>query len=117
MHSIQTYVETLQHLFLDCNYSRQIWNVVLGKFQIHRVACPSNVLLNWAINCRGKSFKPLLFKLCLGPSCYMYHIWIERNARIFGGNSKEAGIILATMEGDVRVRWFDIQCWSHFLTA
>lgn len=89
--------ESLQHLFFDCSFSKQIWNAVLGKFMIQRGARQWDVELIWACDhCNGKSFRAMLFKLFLAAASY--YIWLERNARIFGACFKDSSMVLAIVE-------------------
>lgn len=82
---------SLQHLFFDCSFSRQIWNTVLGKFLIQRGASQWDVELKWAFDhCKGKSSRSILFKLYLAAA--LYYTWLERNVRIFGGCLKESKV-------------------------
>lgn len=47
--------ETINHLFFDCHYSRQIWESILNRFQIQRSAGKWDDELNWAMGfCKGK---------------------------------------------------------------
>ncbi|XP_058222933.1 uncharacterized protein LOC131332653 [Rhododendron vialii] len=93
--------ESLQHLFFHCCYSSNIWEVILYRFQIQRKADLWNSEVSWAIHfCRGNSFQSLLFKLVFAAA--VYHIWMERNSRIFGGRSRCAPEVLDSIDEYIR---------------
>ncbi|KAI8532887.1 hypothetical protein RHMOL_Rhmol11G0252300 [Rhododendron molle] len=78
--------ESAAHLFFDCHFSRQIWESVLNKFQIHGPASKWEDELDWALNfSKGTVFRALSFKLAFAAG--VYFIWLERNSRVFGGGS------------------------------
>ncbi|KAI8559797.1 hypothetical protein RHMOL_Rhmol04G0202600 [Rhododendron molle] len=102
--------ETLQHLFFACSYSRSIWQVVLHRFQVQRTPDEWDNELMWAVDhCRGKSFKAFLFKLVFAAG--VYHLWLERNTRVFCGQHRGADIVLASIGDNVRLR---VCTWEHF---
>ncbi|KAI8551158.1 hypothetical protein RHMOL_Rhmol06G0163300 [Rhododendron molle] len=51
---------------------------------------------------KGISFQSLLFKLVLAAA--VYHIWMERNSRIFGGRSRCAPEVLDGIDEYIRSR-------------
>ncbi|GAV70349.1 hypothetical protein CFOL_v3_13847, partial [Cephalotus follicularis] len=74
--------EQLDHLFFGCPYSKQIWAQILGKFNIIRPILPWAEEIQWMVDhTKGNKFPQALRKLVFGAT--VYHIWMERNRRIF----------------------------------
>lgn len=102
--------EKLQHLFFACSYSCSLWQVILQRFQIQRSPAVWDSEIQWAIDhCTGKSFSSFLSKLFLAAG--VSHIWLERNSRVFGGRSRGATAVLASIEDNVRLR---VSTWEYF---
>ena len=73
--------ETVDHLLLHCTLARVLWSFVFTAFGIHWVT-PKRVvdlLLSWR-NWFGKHHSSIWN---LVPSCLMWSVWRERNARTF----------------------------------
>lgn len=76
------YMEDHDHLFFECSYSQQIWNSMLMWQGVDRQAGPWREEKQWAISqATGKNAKAELYRMCLVGT--IYHIWLERNGRIF----------------------------------
>lgn len=66
--------------------------------------------LNWVIRfCRGKGFRTLLFKLVLAAG--VYHIWMERNSRVFGGRPRSSDDVFSGINDNIRLR---VCIWKLF---
>ncbi|KAI8536546.1 hypothetical protein RHMOL_Rhmol10G0265700 [Rhododendron molle] len=57
----------------------------------------------------NNSFRALLLKLSFAAT--VYHIWLERNSRVFGGRAQSSEVVSACLEENLRVR---ISTWKHF---
>lgn len=80
--------ESSEHLFFTCDYSRLIWTKLLSWQGITRPAKTWQAELDWANrNARGKGPAAAIFRMSLAAA--VYHIWIERNHRIFQAKSTE----------------------------
>ena len=62
--------------------------------------------MNWAIqNLNREGFGNTKYKLVL--SAMIYHVWGERNARIFNDKARNKNMVFRDIERDVRDRcWF-----------
>lgn len=81
--------ETMQHAN-TCS----LIAIIAHRVQILRRAEIWDSEITWATGlCRGKSFRSLLLKLALAAG--VYHIWILRNSRVFGGSPGSSGAILS----------------------
>ncbi|XP_060182114.1 uncharacterized protein LOC132611752 [Lycium barbarum] len=79
----QSYDETQEHLFVQCSYTRAVWNRVLQwlQMQSYQPATWEQHQL-WIIkHASGKSQRAQVFKLL--STEIVHAIWIERNMRIF----------------------------------
>jgi hypothetical protein len=62
-------LETTQHLFLDCEFSKQVWKTVYEEL-FHKIAWPSNcktLLGKWGTSIRDPFMESLCFKECGRP--------------------------------------------------
>ncbi|KAH7862820.1 hypothetical protein Vadar_009991 [Vaccinium darrowii] len=59
--------------------------------------------------CRGKNLRSLLYKLALAAG--VYHFWLERNSRVFGGRHKSSEAVLSNIEENIRLR---VCTWKQF---
>ncbi|XP_058216893.1 uncharacterized protein LOC131327778 [Rhododendron vialii] len=92
------------------SFSSCIWESILSKFQVQRKA---DAWTEIAIAfCKGKSFKSLLFKLALAP--VVYHVWIEKNSKNFGGMSKSVAEVLKYINENIRYR---VYTWKQILSS
>lgn len=74
--------EDHDHLFFGCSFSKEVWSIVLGWCMTNKSVFDWNHELQWAVKkLRGKAL--ILALLRLAWRSYIYHIWKERNARIF----------------------------------
>ncbi|XP_070040194.1 uncharacterized protein [Nicotiana tomentosiformis] len=75
-------VESISHLFFKCQISTQVWNQQLKWQKIARTTMAWPKELNWAENhAKGRSASAEIYRMTLA-AC-VYHIWIERNNRVF----------------------------------
>uniref|UniRef100_A0A6N2KRN2 Reverse transcriptase zinc-binding domain-containing protein n=1 Tax=Salix viminalis TaxID=40686 RepID=A0A6N2KRN2_SALVM len=75
--------ETHGHLFFECGYSRELWEVIASKVHLNIPNMNGIPLLMWAAtNCTGKKrFDHLLSRHALLIATYF--VWQERNRRVF----------------------------------
>ncbi|XP_077214536.1 uncharacterized protein LOC143849418 [Tasmannia lanceolata] len=76
-------LESVNHLFFQCNYSKWIWNIILGKLGHRRNPNPDLLLeeLWLANNFKGAGQTSKLAYIAFEAAIYI--IWIERNNRVF----------------------------------
>ncbi|XP_075103830.1 uncharacterized protein LOC142178388 [Nicotiana tabacum] len=74
--------EDHEHLFFECKYSATIWGKLLQWAGISRVVKGWTEEISWATSfASGRRSSATLYRLML--TCAVYHIWQERNWRIF----------------------------------
>ena len=95
--------ESRNHLFFDCSYSKEVWRIVLSLSGLHRV------VLYWqreftctAQRLRGKAFISKILMI-VWNAC-IYHIWKERNNRIFKQKKESPEQILEYIKVSIRLR-------------
>eukprot|EP00268_Persea_americana_P031555 TRINITY_DN3077_c0_g1_i1.p1 TRINITY_DN3077_c0_g1~~TRINITY_DN3077_c0_g1_i1.p1 ORF type:complete len:146 (+),score=15.04 TRINITY_DN3077_c0_g1_i1:2680-3117(+) len=79
--------ETVHHLFIHCNFARNVWMILFARFGISWVMPWSveDLFQQWNFKCqfaRGR----ILWKFLL--YAFLWKVWLERNNRIFKNNSR-----------------------------
>ena len=86
--------ETIEHLFLQCQFARKLWEKVLRMLE-HQGTIPMvwEQFQQWFVqNGKGKRATEQVFKTMITEG--IYGLWIERNNRIFEKKSrKEESIV------------------------
>ncbi|XVE94636.1 hypothetical protein REPUB_Repub02eG0026000 [Reevesia pubescens] len=77
-------LESRDHLFFGCFYSKEIWKKILELCQLQRLVGSWTEELTWAVTkLKGKSLITLILKLAW--HAHLYLVWKERNSKFFGG--------------------------------
>ncbi|XP_004240778.1 uncharacterized protein [Solanum lycopersicum] len=81
--------ETAEHLFLQCQFARKLWERLLGSIDHHStVPLVWEQFQQWCIQYgKGKRATAQRFKTVLTEG--IYGLWIERNNRIFEHKSRK----------------------------
>ena len=75
--------ETMDYLFFSCPYSKVIWKLVLSLCGLDREVLDWEGELKWAVlKLKGKVLLSKVLRIAW--SSFIYHIWKERNGKIFG---------------------------------
>ena len=78
--------EDHQHLFFQCEWSKQLWNMIKMKCKIQAPEQTWHSLISWLSNAwRTKNLRTLSWNLSFATT--VYHIWMERNSRFYNGVS------------------------------
>ncbi|XP_074297257.1 uncharacterized protein LOC141627962 [Silene latifolia] len=92
-------VETLEHLFFDCGYSRKVIDLVSHWI---RVPLPRHAILQWSLRRRGVQIKvDLTFAVI---NAFIYHVWRQRNLCKYGFTLTCPRKIALTVETDLKIR-------------
>ena len=80
--------ETAEHLFIQCNYARRIWERLLSSIERQTEAPMTwEQFVQWCImHGKGKWAATQLFKFIIAEG--IYGLWMERNSRIFEHKSR-----------------------------
>ncbi|WMV25007.1 hypothetical protein MTR67_018392 [Solanum verrucosum] len=85
--------EDHDHIFFQCDYAAEIWRSILQWQEIRRNAMNWTEGVQWGMQyMKGKSSKALMYRMAM--SNVVYHIWLERNARIFKQQQKPASYLI-----------------------
>lgn len=114
--SVATYVlceegpETEEHLFHSCSFAAGIWLGLLLKMGIYINTCQSwNEEIIWCVQAfAGQTIIARVKKLIFNS--FIYHLWRERNSRVFASKFSFADQVGFAILEDVRVRVSSIQC-------
>ena len=99
------YDESHPHLFFDCNFTHRIWHKCRVNAMFNGNRSPG---LKLFVNreSKGKSVKSTITRLSL--LCTVYHVWIERNNRIFNKECKPVEVIINSIVLMVRSRMLSV---------
>jgi len=76
--------ETSLHLMLHCPYAQAIWGVLLSKLNLFPISCSiAQELLDSMVSRSDQNRNDSLILAKLLFNAYVWHVWAERNARIF----------------------------------
>ncbi|GAV83756.1 zf-RVT domain-containing protein, partial [Cephalotus follicularis] len=93
-------IESQDHLFFACSYTKQIWTQVLRKCNINRPILTWTEEIQWmAGQTKGNKPPQTIRKLAFGAT--VYHIWMERNRRIFKNRFLPVESIVHKIQCDV----------------
>ncbi|KAJ9536674.1 hypothetical protein OSB04_un000147 [Centaurea solstitialis] len=97
-------MDSHNHLFFQCTFSRQVWVQVLAKINWIDVPCSWDALVDM-LSDAGSRPKLLVQKLTIAAA--VYHVWCERNRRLFQGSSMPIPKLVHTIHSEVldRVAW------------
>jgi len=85
-------VESINHLFFDCEYSRDVWKLVMNNLNFSTCGFKLEEAMQVADQCFAKDkTKAKLFTMCLSET--VYGIWLERNSKVFSHNSRNASML------------------------
>lgn len=90
--------ESHSHLFFNCLFSTRIWNALKAKCNVNW----PDVINFVTKETKGKSLRSIIFKLSL--LCSVYHIWLERNNRIFNKEYKPEEVVIKSTIQMIRGR-------------
>ncbi|KAJ9564711.1 hypothetical protein OSB04_000677 [Centaurea solstitialis] len=92
------------HLFFECSFSRQAWLQILDKLHWLDFPCSWDMIVN-ALSDPSSAPSRLEHRLALAAS--VYHVWCERNRRLFGGGSKPILYLVQSIMDSVldRMAW------------
>ncbi|XP_074283844.1 uncharacterized protein LOC141608383 [Silene latifolia] len=86
-----------------CLYSQQIWQGLVLWMNLPTRSNALDTELNWMVQSRGRHhWKHQWRKSCLAAA--IYHIWNERNGRIFSGHETQPATLVEQIKNVVKVR-------------
>ncbi|KAK2658645.1 hypothetical protein Ddye_005178 [Dipteronia dyeriana] len=107
-----SHLETHAHLFFECLFSRAIWTQLLNYCRTHWIGLCWNDFIAWVSTYwRGNTHVIVAKKLCLGVA--VYHIWRERNCRIFKGTKQTSSVVARSIIDTICCRLSFINLKDH----
>ncbi|XP_009761451.1 uncharacterized protein LOC107808908 [Nicotiana tabacum] len=95
--------EDIDHLLFECMYDKQVWSNLLAWQNIRREVWNWKHEVQWAIeNATGKTAQQEVYRMTLAGG--VYHLWKERNARIFKESSRSADQVVKQLIREIHVR-------------
>ena len=96
-------IESRDHLFFSCTFSKQIWKGILTLCGLRRAAHGWEEELKWAYkNLKGKSLLSIVLRSAW--SAYIYFIWKERNGRLYNSKEETSEQVLEQIKQMIRFR-------------
>ncbi|XP_019228711.1 PREDICTED: uncharacterized protein LOC109209820 [Nicotiana attenuata] len=75
-------MESHNHIFFTCSFSENVWSRILKWMNINHEPKSWDEEIKWATEqMKGNGTKTILYRL--GMTGAVYHLWLERNRRIF----------------------------------
>jgi hypothetical protein len=95
-------LESHNHLFFECKYSTEIWELVCKKARVHAIKLIWTDVIGQFSNYSSSSTHNIICRLMLAAS--VYHIWRERNIRYHKNHARPPEVVMAAIVEDVRFR-------------
>lgn len=96
--------EDLDYLFFECAFNKSIWSTIMRKiYPRDKRPRPLATECSWIKSLyKGKSTTTTIRKFTFNAS--IYHIWRERNQRMFNEKSLRVDMIIENIEFEVQTR-------------
>ena len=96
-------MESRNHMFFSCAYSKQIWKEILILCGLKRATYGWEEELQWAYkNFKGKSLTSIILRSTW--SAYIYFVWKERNGRLYKSKEETREQVLEQIKQRTRIR-------------
>lgn len=94
------YIENRDHLIFDSLLTKRVWKDIMELCLVTDVPTKWDDLVSWGIRIlRGRSFGDSFCTLAWWAS--VYHLWLQKNCRIYAGEIKTEGQIVRCIQKDV----------------
>ncbi|KAJ6707556.1 hypothetical protein OIU85_027872 [Salix viminalis] len=96
--------ESHEHLFFQCRFSSQVWRRITGHAKIFWPPLAWGSLIDWIAN---KYHNNKLVHQMIGPlllAAAVYHLWQERNRRVFHNNPRTIHLLCEDIYQQIRIR-------------
>ncbi|GJV58010.1 RNA-directed DNA polymerase, eukaryota, reverse transcriptase zinc-binding domain protein [Tanacetum coccineum] len=106
----RTTFDSHTHLFFQCEYSAKIYDGLKEKMKADNIPNDWDQIIQYMANLPcNNSIWSIVNKIILANA--IYHIWKERNGRIFTSDAKSSDIVLQTINEHVRLQIMSLK-WS-----
>ncbi|KAJ6737816.1 hypothetical protein OIU85_019837 [Salix viminalis] len=96
--------ESHEHLFFQCRFSSQVWRRITGHAKIFWPPLAWGSLIDWTAN---KYHNNKLVHQMIGPlllAAAVYHLWQERNRRVFHNNPRTIHLLCEDIYQQIRIQ-------------
>ncbi|GLJ07337.1 hypothetical protein SUGI_0064720 [Cryptomeria japonica] len=92
--------ETADHLLYWCSYSKKVWDWLLGNLRLESVRNQSlkSFLLAWPSSIKKSKWSIMWV---VSPALLVWHIWKERNQRIFNEEALPYDTLIPKIKGSI----------------
>ncbi|XP_074293059.1 uncharacterized protein LOC141619963 [Silene latifolia] len=95
--------ESYSHLFFSCSFSKTLWERILHWLGLPHHSTDFKNELVWSLHRKHiRHWKNGWFRSCLAAACY--HLWSERNIRLFQGIERPVDKLLRTIKFQISVQ-------------
>lgn len=95
--------DSIEHLFFMCSFSMGVWKVIKNLAGTHDVPNDwAGVLVYLKMMSNKKCVEYSMIRLCL--AAVVYHIWRERNRRVFEDCKMGREEIIRRIVGEIRIK-------------
>ena len=99
----QNELQTRDHLFFGCDYSKGIWQRILALCGVRRETESWAEEIAWAVShMKGKSIRSIVLRLAW--KVFIYHVWRERNSRKNNQNSQSSTQTFEQIKGIICIK-------------
>ena len=100
-------IDSHSHLFFECKYPNEVWNLIKIKVNMsHRPGNWIEIIKEFQSSLKRKSIENFIKKMALAAS--VYHIWNERNKRLFGKQRNSVDVTVKIIMDDIRLKIFSL---------
>ncbi|KAK1407859.1 hypothetical protein QVD17_39486 [Tagetes erecta] len=95
------------HLFFECQFSSQVWLKTRRFAGLMSISPEWTSIKQWMIHAQSKSIVNIVGKLVIAASAY--HVWQERNNRLFKNQTRPPNIVVDLVFSTVRYKLMGIR--------
>ncbi|XP_056697933.1 uncharacterized protein [Spinacia oleracea] len=85
--------ESLEHLFFDCYFSKEVWGGVLQHMEVNRSVMQWDLEVQWC-SVKSRSTKAADTRRSIAFAETVYALWLQRNAKIFKNKTDSVDCII-----------------------
>ncbi|CAH1444098.1 unnamed protein product [Lactuca virosa] len=98
-------VDSHSHLFFECNFPMEVWDLMKGKVKLkHKPGNWFEIIQELQCSLKVRSIDSFIKKIALAAS--IYHIWNERNKRLFGRERNSVENVVKNIIEDIKTQDF-----------
>nr|KAJ0187106.1 hypothetical protein LSAT_V11C900454800 [Lactuca sativa] len=101
-------LDSHSHLFFECNYTKEVWSLMKNKVKINHTSDSwFDIIRELQCSLKKKNINDFIKKIALAAS--VYHIWNERNKRVFGRMNSSVENVVKIITEDIRLKIFSLK--------